>query len=106
MILDELKKLAQGITEDELRRLKVQIRSGLITQQESCRGRAGSIAGDWLHLGRVKTLDEINKEINGLTVESINQYLEANPPRDFDVVTLGPQPLEFKEDGVSAAPAG
>ena len=105
VILQELRKLAMGITEDELRRLKVQIRSGLIMQQESCRGRAGSIAGDWLHLGRVKTLDEINEKINGLTVDSINEYLAANPPRDFDVVTLGPQPLEFKEDGVSASPA-
>ena len=105
VILAELKKLADGIQEDELRRLKVQIRSGLVMQQESCRGRAGSIAGDWMHLGRVKTLDEINEEINALTVESINQYLATNPPGNFDIVTLGQHPLEFKEDGVPAAQA-
>jgi predicted Zn-dependent peptidase len=104
VIIEELKKLADGIKEDELRRLKVQIRSGLIMQQESCRARAGSIAGDWLHLGRVKTLDEVNDQINGLTVDAINQYLAANPPANFDVVTLGPQPLENK-DGISATSA-
>jgi len=105
VIIEELKKLAAGIHEDELRRLKVQIRSGMVMQQESCRGRAGSIAGDWFHLGRVRTIDEINEKINGLTVESINKYLAANPPSGFDIVTLGPQPLEFKENGISATPA-
>jgi predicted Zn-dependent peptidase len=100
VMVEELKKLAGGIHEDELRRLKVQIRSGMVMQQESCRGRAGSIAGDWFHLGRVRTLDEITEIINGLTVESINEYLAANPPGNFDVVTLGPQPLEFHENGI------
>lgn len=102
VIVAELKRLAEGIEEDELRRLKVQIRTGLIMQQESCRGRAGSIAGDWLHLGRVKSLDEINEKVNGLTVASINEYLAANPPANFDVVTLGPQALQFDEAAVSA----
>lgn len=105
VVIEELRKLTAGIEEDELRRLKVQIRSGMVMQQESCRGRAGSIAGDWFHLGRVRTLDEVNEKINGLTVESINKYLEANPPRDFDIVTLGPHPLEFEENGISATPA-
>lgn len=105
VVIQELKKLAGGIKEDELRRLKVQIRSGMVMQQESCRGRAASIAGDWFHLDRVRTLDEVTQKINGLTVESVNEYLAANPPHGFDVVTLGPQPLEFKEDGISATPA-
>ncbi len=105
VIIEELQKLAGGIHEDELRRLKVQIRSGMVMQQESCRGRAGSIAGDWFHLGRVRTLDEVNEKINGLTIESINEYLADNPPCDFDIVTLGPQPLEFKANGISATPA-
>lgn len=104
VILEELTKLAQGITEDELRRLKVQIRSGMIMQQESCRSRASSIAGDLFHLGRVRLLDEVNELINGLTVDSINHYLAQNPPADFDVVTLGPQPLEYQH-GLSKTPA-
>ena len=80
--------------------------TSLVMAQESCRARASSIAGDWFHLGRVRTLDEINETINGLTVEAINQYLAENPPSQFDVVTLGPQPLEMKNHGVSPTPAG
>ena len=97
VIIEEVQKLAAGITEAELRRLKVQIRSGLVMQQESSRSRASSIAGDWFHLGRVRTLDEVNANVNGLTVASINEYLAANPPGKFDVVTLGQQPLVFDE---------
>ncbi len=105
VIIEELQKMALGIKEDELRRLKVQIKSGMVMQQESCRGRAGSIAGDWFHLGRVRTLDEVNEKINQLTVESINEYLAANPPQSFDIVTLGPQPLEFEANEISATQA-
>jgi len=95
VLIEQLTLLEKGIDEAELRRLQVQVRSSLIMQQESCRARAGAIAGDWMHLGRVRTLDEINDKISGLTVESVNQFLANQPPRDFVVVTLGAQSLEF-----------
>ena len=96
VIVEQLELMSDGIREDELRRLKVQIRSGMIMQQESCRARASSIARDWLHLGRVRLLDEINDAINSLTVESINEFLRERPPANFNVVTLGPSPLKFE----------
>lgn len=92
--VDELTRLQDGITEQELDRLKVGIRSSLVMQQESSRSRAASIAGDYYHLGKVRTLEELNGIINALTVEEINQYLKDNPPRDFNLVTLGPTALE------------
>jgi predicted Zn-dependent peptidase len=106
VIVEQLLELAQGIREDELRRLKIQIRSSMVMQQESCRSRASSNAGDWFHLGRVRSLDEITDKINGLTVDSINEYLANNPPSKFDLVTLGSQPLEMKQDGVSPTSVG
>jgi len=96
VIVEQLQLMSQGIQEDELRRLKVQIRSGMIMQQESCRSRASSIARDWSHLGRVRLLDEINDAINSLTVDSINEFLREQPPANFKVVTLGPSPLKFE----------
>ena len=96
VIVEQLQLMSKGIKEDELRRLKVQIRSGMVMQQESCRSRAGSIARDWSHLGRVRLLDEINDAINSLTVESINEFLCQQPPANFKVVTLGPSPLKFE----------
>ncbi|REK10964.1 MAG: insulinase family protein [Planctomycetota bacterium] len=92
--LAELGRIAEGIRPDELARLKARIKSGLIMQQESSIARSGSIARDWYHLGRTRTLDELGQIIDGLTCESINAYLAAHPPGDFTVVTLGPKPLE------------
>ncbi len=96
VLVDEISKIKDGIQEDELSRLKVQFRSGLIMQQESCRSRAGSIASDWYRLGRVRTLDEITEIITGLDVDSINQHVAEHPPQNFDLVTLGSEPLELK----------
>lgn len=98
--LRELRRLAQGIEQHELDRLKARIKSALILQQESSAARSSSIARDWYHLGRVRTLDEVSERIDRLSCESINAYLEECPPRDFTVVTLGPSPLEMP-DGVS-----
>jgi predicted Zn-dependent peptidase len=104
VIVSELDRLGQGIGIDELNRLKVQIRSSLVMSQESSRARAAAIAGDWYHLGRVRTLDELNDRINALTVDQLDDYVRRSPARDFNLVTLGPQPLEAPF-GVSASPA-
>jgi predicted Zn-dependent peptidase len=95
VVLAELVRLSDGIAADELDRLKAKIKSALIMQQESSLARSGSMAGDWYHLGRVQTLDELRAIIDGLTCESINTYLAANRPRDFRAVTLGEQELEM-----------
>lgn len=92
--LSELVNLAKGIRADELSRLKARIKSGLIMQQESSSSRSGSIARDWYHLGRVRSLEEVGRLIDELSCDSINNYLAAHPPGDFTIVTLGPQPLE------------
>ena len=91
-------RLGEGIEQAELDRLKARIKSGLIMQQESTSARSGAIARDWYHLGRVRTLDEVGREIDALTADSINAYLDEHPPRDFTFVTLGPQPLEVPVD--------
>jgi predicted Zn-dependent peptidase len=100
VIIAELRKLAQGVHDDELARLKAQIKSSLIMQQESSRSRSAAMAGDWYHLGRVRTLDELGGIIDALSCESINAYLAEHPPAQFTVVTLGASPLELP-DGVS-----
>jgi len=93
--LAELVRIARGIDEHELDRLKACIKSALIMQQESSAARSAAIAGDWYHLGRARTLDEVNGIIDGLTHQSINAYLAEHPPRDFTVLTLGPEALEI-----------
>jgi len=94
VMLAELMRLARGIEQHELDRLKARIKSALIMQQESSSARSSSIARDWYHLGRVHTLDELGGLVDSLTRASINAYLAEHPPADFTVVTLGPYELE------------
>jgi len=92
--LAELARLARGVEPNELDRLKARIKSGLIMQQESSSSRSSSIGRDWYLLGRVRTLDELESILDALTCDDINAYLADHPPRDFTIVTLGPEPLE------------
>lgn len=92
--LSELARLANGIEESELDRLKARIKSALIMQHESSSARSGSLARDWYHLGYARTLDEVGRLIDGLSSRSINAYLAEHPPGDFTIVTLGSRPLE------------
>jgi len=94
VLVGELVRLGDGIEADELDRLKAKIKSGLIMQQESSPARSGAIAADWYHRGRVHTVDELGRIIDGLTCDSINEYLASHPPCDFSVVTLGAKELE------------
>jgi predicted Zn-dependent peptidase len=92
--LAELTRLARGIEESELDRLKARIKSALVMQQESSSARSSSLARDWYHLGRVRTLAEVGGLIDELSSGSINAYLADHPPADFTVVTLGSRALE------------
>ncbi|MFQ5732410.1 MAG: M16 family metallopeptidase [Planctomycetaceae bacterium] len=86
--------LANGIADDELKRCKARAKSSLIMQQESTIARAGAVARDWFHLGRVTTLDEVREKIEALTVDSVLAYVHAHPPRELTILTIGPKPLE------------
>jgi predicted Zn-dependent peptidase len=93
--LGELVRLEKGIEEHELDRLKARIKSALVMQQESSSGRSSSLAFDWYHLGRARTLEEVEGIIDGLSSNGINAYLAENPPKNFTVVTLGPTALKI-----------
>jgi predicted Zn-dependent peptidase len=105
VLVEQLTLLKQGIRDDELRRLKTQIRSGLIMQQESCRARANTMASDWFLLGRVPTLRQTLDQIEQLSVDSINNYLAENAPTQFELVTLGPEPLYLPDHAALPASA-
>ena len=92
--LRELVRLAEGIEAAELDRLKARIKSSLIMQQESSSARSALLTRDWYYLGRVRTLDEVERIVDELSADRINHYLAAHRPTDFTIVTLGPIPLE------------
>lgn len=91
--LAEIMRLGEGISKDELDRAKVGLRAGLIMQGESSRARALRCAGDYVHLGRVRTLSEIEKAIENLTVAEVVEHVREHRPEKITVVTLGPVEL-------------
>lgn len=100
VILQELQQLPQGVQEDELHRLKAQMKTSLVMEQESSRARCSALASDWRHLGRVRTRDEVTKIVDSLTCSAINEFLEKNPPNQFTIATVGEAALEIP-DGIS-----
>ena len=94
--LRELVRLQEGVTKDEVEKVQAGLKSSLIMQEESTSARAGALAGDWFYLGRVRTLDEIQEAIDGLTPRRIVAHAKRFPAREFTIVTLGPKPLKFK----------
>ncbi|MGA2070090.1 MAG: pitrilysin family protein [Sedimentisphaerales bacterium] len=94
VIVAEFNRLAEGISEEELQRAKVGLKSAMIMQSESSSSRAGSVAGDYYMLGKVRTLDGIKKAIDGTTVDSVLTFLRENRFKDFTVVTIGPKEVK------------
>jgi predicted Zn-dependent peptidase len=98
VMLAEIDRLPGTITADEVERVKARAKSGLVMQQESSAARAGAIARQWYHLGRVRTLAAELDRYDRLTVEAIESWLASRPPRDLTVVSLGREPLEVPHD--------
>ena len=90
----EINRLPGTIEADELERVKARAKSGLVMQQESSAARAGAIARQWYHLGKVRTLAEELDRYDTLTVGSIESWLAHNKPGPLSVVFLGREPLE------------
>jgi predicted Zn-dependent peptidase len=91
VILAEFHRLADGISEEEMARAKIGLKSSVILQSESSSSRAGAIGGDYYMLGRVRTLDEVKQRIEDTSVESVLGFLRSHPFQDFTVVTIGPK---------------
>jgi len=95
-VIGEFNRLGEGISEEEIDRAKVGLKSSLILQSESSSSRAGAIASDYYMLGRVRSLDEIKDKIEATSVDSILTFLRNNPFRDFTVVTIGPKQVNVR----------
>ena len=90
-VIGEFNRLSEGISEEEIQRAKVGLKSALILQSESSSSRAGGIAGDYYMYGRVRSLDEIKNKVEETSVDSVLAFLRNNKFKDFTVVTIGPK---------------
>jgi predicted Zn-dependent peptidase len=94
VLLAELQRLQDGVTDEEMARARIGLLTGLIMQGEATRARAHFLARDQYLLGRVRTVEEIRAAIEAVTPDSIMDTLQRLPARDFTVTTLGPAALQ------------
>ncbi len=104
--LGELKRLTEGVTAEEVERVRAGLKSSIIMQEESTSARAGALASDWYYLGRVRAMEEIQAAVDALTPRSILDHVRKNPPADFTIVTLGPKAIKARPQQALAPAAG
>jgi predicted Zn-dependent peptidase len=97
VLRDEMLRLAEGVEDDEYARAVRQLRSSLVRQGEASGARAGRLASDLVHLGRVRPIGEVDEAIAALDRDAVNTFLASRPPPAFTVVTLGPLEVEAAE---------
>ncbi|MEX0775681.1 MAG: pitrilysin family protein [Phycisphaeraceae bacterium] len=94
VLAKELRRLADGANEGEFHRAVVGMKSGLVMQGESTRARAGSIAADQYMYGRPRSLDELTRLVDVVTLGKLNEFVTAHRPGAMTVVTIGPEALK------------
>ncbi|MBM3215013.1 insulinase family protein [Candidatus Poribacteria bacterium] len=94
VLIDQLRRIKDGVTDEELERARTGLLSDLIMHGESTTARARAIAGDMHLLGRPRSLGEIRAGVEAVSRESIRDFLADHAPSDFTIVTLGPRQLE------------
>lgn len=92
--LAKLREPAGAITPEEFARAKVGMKSSVVFSGESTGARAASLASDQRRLGRPRSLEEIARAIDEVTLERVNEYLKRREPGRWTIQTLGPTALK------------
>lgn len=71
VVIDELHQAAEKATQAEVDRAKAQMKVGVLSALESASARADQLGGRLLAFGRVIPFDEIERNIEAITLESV-----------------------------------
>ena len=77
VIIGEIERAADDLTEDEVERSRAQARTGLLMALESPLARAGQIARQMLVFGRVLPIEELVDRINEVSVDDVRRLASA-----------------------------
>lgn len=95
VILQEIRRLEQGISEEELRAYQARYRMALVMARESCQAWASDLIGDWVNFGRIRSNEELLRSVENLTIGEINEYVKSHPVEDILLCTLGREALHL-----------
>ena len=85
--------LSQGVEPDEYERARIGLKSRLVMQGESTGARAQAIALDQFMLDHPRTLDEIENEIDAVSLDQLNAFVTDHRPDVFTTLNIGPESL-------------
>lgn len=90
--VNELRKLAQdGITQDELERAKVQLKSENVMRSEGSGARMNAILRSWWYERKLRTVQESKDAIDAVTQEQVLNLLQRfSPLNPLTVAAIGP----------------
>jgi predicted Zn-dependent peptidase len=93
VMLAELHNLREnGVTEDELNRAKVQLKSELVMRGESASARMSALARSWWFERRLIPIQEIKEAIDAVTTDQIMGLMRRFPPAEPLVIAgIGPR---------------
>jgi predicted Zn-dependent peptidase len=91
VVLDELRKATETISDEEVIRVRNQIRAGLLMSLESPSSRAGQLARQQILWGRTIPLQETVDRINRITADRVKQIATQLLERSaFSLAGIGP----------------
>jgi predicted Zn-dependent peptidase len=76
VVLDELRRATETITDEEVVRVRNQIRAGLLMSLESPSARAGQLARQQILWGRPIAMQETVERINRITAQRVRDVAE------------------------------
>jgi predicted Zn-dependent peptidase len=90
--VNELRKLAQdGITQDELERAKVQLKSENVMRSEGSGARMNAILRSWWYERKLRTVQESKDAIDAVTQEQVLNVLQRfSPLNPLTIAAIGP----------------
>ena len=92
-LLQEVDRLSEDVTPDELHRAITGIVASQETRGDTTRVRCSEIAADLFFFGRPISVEEKVAKLEAVTVGDIHRYLGLHPRSKLCVLTLGPRPL-------------
>lgn len=94
--LNRINTPAGRVTKAEFDRAVVGMKSRLVMSGESSSARAGALARDWRKIGRARTLTEMARQVDAVTLDQVNDYLSARTLGEITIATIGPEALKVK----------
>lgn len=90
VLCDEILKIRQSVTPEELNRAKAQLKAGILMSMESPTARAEQNAAQLLAFGRLKDKEEILNKIVNTTADDVTGLAERMFSQTPALASLGP----------------